>query len=71
MSLETLASPLEFQFLKLCECEQCLAAQHEFVKVDPGRPVEVKRSTTRNHIPTVFLEGSGAGERSATVTREE
>lgn len=30
VSLETLRSPLEFQ-IKLCECEQCLAAQQEFL----------------------------------------
>lgn len=30
VSLETLTSPLEFQ-IKLCGCEQCLAAQEEFL----------------------------------------
>ncbi len=67
--LETSGSPLEFK-IKFCVCEPCWAAQLEFAMVDPGRSAEFKGSARRIDILTVFLEGLGAGDRSATVTVE-
>lgn len=52
------------------EGQLCLSAQCEFVMVDPGRSEEPKRSTRKNDILTVFLEGLGAGDRSAVTVED-